>query len=273
MSGVKEVDVNESIGSVTIHYDPQSPCRLRAAPGQRECSAGRGVGQCGTQTVEDLEDLDEMIEHEAEFLAEHSHSRQGHLRLDQRRSTGASSAPTNNAVDFKVIAPLALAVGAFMELGVTRVDAGLADAGTVLVQPLRRSALSPGTSGRRRAQPEPSSLRDAPARLASKSRSGIRKATSCSSKSGTLSPAGCACTFPSCSGPRQAPEQILERLAAPGSHPQDSQQSRLRLGGDRIRSRRSRSHCRPGPNLAAAIGGTRSRDARRGDDRAWNVVA
>jgi hypothetical protein len=116
VSGVKEVEVSESIGSVTIHYDPRHHANFEehlAHAGSQEV-----VSVCREPRVADLEDMPDMIEHEAEFLAEHSHTAKvlfdwaNGLDRNIKRMTG-------NAVDLKVLAPAALAVGAFMELGIT----------------------------------------------------------------------------------------------------------------------------------------------------------
>ena len=59
-----------------------------------------------------------MIEHEAEFLAEHSDFAKAIFDWVNALDRSVKRA-TNNSIDFKVIAPLVLAVGAFLELGVT----------------------------------------------------------------------------------------------------------------------------------------------------------
>jgi hypothetical protein len=116
VSGVKGVEVSESIGSVTIHYDPRQHANFEehlASEGSQEV-----VSVCREPSVGDLEDVPAMIEHEAEFLAEHSHAAK--VLFDWANGLDRTiKRMTGNAVDLKVIAPAALAVGAFMELGVT----------------------------------------------------------------------------------------------------------------------------------------------------------
>jgi len=58
-----------------------------------------------------------MLEREAEFLASHSHTATAVMDGVKRLDLEIKKA-TNNAVDLKVIGPLVLAAGAFMELGI-----------------------------------------------------------------------------------------------------------------------------------------------------------
>jgi hypothetical protein len=113
--GVKEVEVNEAIGSVTIHYDPQQHADFEKHLASENCPQ---EAVCVAPRLDDLADVDSMIVHEAEFLAQHSHSAK--VLFDWANGLDAGiKRMTNNAIDLKVIAPLALAAGAFMELGVT----------------------------------------------------------------------------------------------------------------------------------------------------------
>lgn len=117
MSGVKEVLVNESIGSVTIHYDPRHHADFEQHLAN-EASQQEIVSVRPEPKISDLEDLGEMVEHEAEFLAEHSQSAKAIFDCVNDLDRAVKRA-TNNTIDFKVIAPLVLAVGAFMELGIS----------------------------------------------------------------------------------------------------------------------------------------------------------
>jgi hypothetical protein len=116
MQGVSEVLINESIGSVTVHYDPKHHADFEqhlANENSQDC-----VSVEPPPRLEDLEGLDNVIENEAKFLSQHSHSAK--VLFDWANALDRSvKVATNNAVDLKVLAPLALAVGAFMELGIT----------------------------------------------------------------------------------------------------------------------------------------------------------
>jgi len=68
--------------------------------------------------LRDMEDLPDLIENEAAFLAQHSHSAKMVFDWANAVDVGIKRA-TGNAVDLKVLAPLGLAVAAFMELGIT----------------------------------------------------------------------------------------------------------------------------------------------------------
>src|SRR5690349_2061875 len=68
VSGVKKVEVNQSIGSITIHYDPKQH------PNFQEHLAGENSGQNVVSVqappkLEELGEIDELIEREAAFLA------------------------------------------------------------------------------------------------------------------------------------------------------------------------------------------------------------
>jgi hypothetical protein len=115
--GVTEVLVNDAIGSITIHYDPQHHGEIEKRLAS-DSSHQDVVSVQPPPKLEDLEELDKMLAHEAEFLAEHSDSAK--VIFDFINGLDQSvKRYTNNAVDFMVIAPLAVAVGAFLELGIT----------------------------------------------------------------------------------------------------------------------------------------------------------
>lgn len=117
LNGVKEVTVNESIGSVTILYDPRQHTNFAQHLASEE-TPQQAVTVCPEPRLSDLEDLGEMIEHEAQFLSEHSQGAKVIFGWINGLDRGIKRA-TNNAIDFKVIAPLVLAFGAFVELGVS----------------------------------------------------------------------------------------------------------------------------------------------------------
>jgi len=117
VAGVKDVEVNETIGSVTVHYDPRYHAdfekRLASVSSEQDVVAVECVPK-----LEDLSEIDGMIVHEAEFLAQHSDFAKTIFDFLNALDRGVRRA-TNNAVDFKVVAPLALAAAAFMELGIS----------------------------------------------------------------------------------------------------------------------------------------------------------
>ena len=114
--GVQQVTINPTIGTITIHYDARHHAAF-------EKHLAAEASQCGLvkiepePKVEELRQIDSTIETEAAFLADHSVTAKAIFdaisSVDHvvKRTTG-------NTVDLKVILPLALAVGAFMELGV-----------------------------------------------------------------------------------------------------------------------------------------------------------
>ena len=115
MAGVDEVVVNKLIGTITIHYDPRHHAAF-----QKDLAGVNSQQEVVTvepPKLEELEDMGEMLEHEAAFLAEHSHSAKALVDWMNALDRAIKRA-TDNAVDFRVIAPLILAVGALLELGV-----------------------------------------------------------------------------------------------------------------------------------------------------------
>jgi hypothetical protein len=115
MAGVKDVEVNETIGSVTIHYDPRHHADLE----QHLASENSHQDVIHVASAPKLGDLCEIegIISEAEFLSQHSHVARTIFDSVEALDHGVKRA-TGNAIDFKVIAPLALAVGAFLGLGI-----------------------------------------------------------------------------------------------------------------------------------------------------------
>ena len=116
MAGIKDVEVNETIGSVTIHYDPQHHADLEQHLAS-DNSQQDVITVESAPKFEDLCDVEGILEHEALFLAQHSHFAKTTVTWVDALDRGVKRA-TNNAIDFKVVAPLALAVGAFLELGI-----------------------------------------------------------------------------------------------------------------------------------------------------------
>jgi hypothetical protein len=113
--GVHEIKTNDAIGTMTVLYDPRRHDELKAL--LAATAPPPEPAKPSGPHIEDLSHLDTMLEKEAEFLSAHSHTAAALIgsvsRLDQeiKRATG-------NAVDLKLIGPLALAVAVFLELGV-----------------------------------------------------------------------------------------------------------------------------------------------------------
>ena len=114
VGGVSEVRVNEHLGTVTISYDHAVHDELQMHLTSEDSHHQVIMSE---PKLSELESVDEMIEKEAVFLADHSHTAKLVLELVHRLDRGVKQA-TNNTVDLKVLAPLALAIGAFTELGV-----------------------------------------------------------------------------------------------------------------------------------------------------------
>src|SRR5271165_2841975 len=113
--GISEVIINEAIGSITVNYDPD-----RHIDFHRHLSRGEGAHQeflhipPPPSPVSEVDEAMEMLEKEAEFLASHSHSARVLFQMLREFDVGLKKATDNN-VDLKVLAPLALAVYAFAE--------------------------------------------------------------------------------------------------------------------------------------------------------------
>jgi len=117
VAGVKDVQVNETIGSVTVHYDPRYHAGFEKQLASEDSQQDVVSVEC-VPKLEDLSEIDGMIMHEAEFLAQHSDFARTIFDFLNALDRGVKRA-TNNAIDFKVVAPLALAAAAFMELGIS----------------------------------------------------------------------------------------------------------------------------------------------------------
>jgi len=115
VGGVSHVSVNESLGTVTISYDHAAHDELHKHLTSDESHHDVIMSEC--PKLADLGHMDEMIEKEAVFLADHSHTAKAILDMFYRFDRGVKQV-TNNTVDLKVLAPLALAIGVFSELGV-----------------------------------------------------------------------------------------------------------------------------------------------------------
>jgi cation transport ATPase len=112
--GIHDVEINDTTGSVTIHYCAETHPELhKSIDGHQQVFA---VAHHAPSTK--LDEMTNMIEQEAEFLAEHSHAARIIVNfcadLDQKVKQA-----TGNSVDLKVLVPLGLAAVTFVEIGAT----------------------------------------------------------------------------------------------------------------------------------------------------------
>lgn len=121
VTGVHTVEVNESIGSITINYNadrhPDIENHLSSQGAHRDLVAMPAPARAKSPNFEEMHDLDTLLEKEAEFLAGHSKTARMLFDLVDQLDEKIKQT-TDNAVDLKVIAPLALAAGIFFELGI-----------------------------------------------------------------------------------------------------------------------------------------------------------
>ena len=115
LTGVHEVVVNAATGSITVHYDPKRHDDFH------EHLTGDGHHQDVMAVPEppklsEVDELEEMLEKEAEYLAAHSHSAKVVVEFIRKCDIELKKV-TDNQLDLKVITPLGLAVYAFMALG------------------------------------------------------------------------------------------------------------------------------------------------------------
>jgi hypothetical protein len=121
ITGVSEVTVNDAIGTITVKYDPDAHVDFH-----RHLSEAQGSHQellhmppppeKEAGPISEVDEAMEMLEKEAEFLSSHSHAAKVVFEGLRRFDAGLKKATDNN-IDLKVLAPLGLAVYAFMELG------------------------------------------------------------------------------------------------------------------------------------------------------------
>jgi hypothetical protein len=118
--GVSEVIVNEAIGTITVHYDPDQHVdfhrHLSEAEGSHQETLQMAPPPSSPSPLSEVDEAMEMLEKEAEFLSSHSHTAKALLEMLRKFDVGLKKATDNN-LDLKVLAPLSLAVYAFMELG------------------------------------------------------------------------------------------------------------------------------------------------------------
>jgi len=113
--GVQEVSANSVTGSLVVNYDPAHTSDLHLKLGDRG-KEPISFTKVSPVPASEVDELARTIEEEAEFLAEHSHTARAVVDFVKKMDQELKRA-TNNAVDLKVVFPLALAVYTFLELG------------------------------------------------------------------------------------------------------------------------------------------------------------
>jgi cation transport ATPase len=116
LTGVHEVEVSPTTGSVTVHYDPSRHADFHqhlAGDGQHK----NVVAIPPPPKLSEVDEMEEMLEREAEYLASHSHTAKALVDFIRKCDVELKRA-SGNQLDLKVLTPLALAVYAFLELGI-----------------------------------------------------------------------------------------------------------------------------------------------------------
>ena len=112
--GIHDIEINASTGSVTVHYAVDAHPQMHTTIEQHQ----EHFSVTHSAPVTKIDEMSKMIEDEAEFLADHSHSARvvvdfcKHLDRNIKKATG-------NSVDLKVLVPLGLAAVTFIEIGAT----------------------------------------------------------------------------------------------------------------------------------------------------------
>jgi hypothetical protein len=112
--GIHEIIINPATSSLTVHYAVDAHPDLHTSIDQHQ----EHFAVARTPPSTKISDMAHLVEEEAEFLAEHSHSARvvvefcKHLDREVKKATG-------NSVDLKVLVPLGLAAVTFVEIGAT----------------------------------------------------------------------------------------------------------------------------------------------------------
>jgi hypothetical protein len=112
--GVECVDTNAVTGTVLVHYEPALHEHFH-----RRLSAHweqAGLGTLAPPAITEVDELEEKVEQEAEFLAAHSSLAHAVVNV-VRRFDRTIKIATGNMLDLRVLLPLALAVWAFFKSG------------------------------------------------------------------------------------------------------------------------------------------------------------
>jgi hypothetical protein len=111
--GIHEIQINAATGSVTVLYSVDAHPELHTSIDQHQEHFSTHV-----PPATKLDDMTKMIEDEAEFLADHSHTARVVVDFCKKLDGGVKNM-TGNAVDLKVLVPLGLAALTFVEIGAT----------------------------------------------------------------------------------------------------------------------------------------------------------
>ncbi len=112
--GIHDIEVNATTGSVTVHYSVDAHPELHTSIAQHQEHFAVAHKPPATK----LDDMTRIIEDEAEFLADHSHSARLVVNFCKQLDKEVKRA-TGNSVDLKVLVPLGLAAVTFVEIGAT----------------------------------------------------------------------------------------------------------------------------------------------------------
>jgi hypothetical protein len=113
LRGVRQVEVNPSTGSVVVLYDASGHDQFQHQLAMQASQSGLFMLQ--PPELSEVDQLARRIEQEAEFLSEHSDTARKMVDLVKDINLSIRKA-TNNAVDLKVLLPLALAAYSIVEL-------------------------------------------------------------------------------------------------------------------------------------------------------------
>jgi len=116
VAGVNTVEVNEAIGTLTISYDARQHVDFEKHLADEQHQDH--VSLAAPPKMGELSSIEDLFTKEAEFLATHSHAARALMDWVNKLDSGVKRS-TGNAVDLRVIAPLALAAGIFLEVGIT----------------------------------------------------------------------------------------------------------------------------------------------------------
>jgi hypothetical protein len=115
LAGVREVTVSPSIGTITVHYDPKRHNDFRRqlnGDGHHK----KVMSLPREPKLSEIDEVAETLEKEAAYLS--AHSRSAKVVFDVFRKFDIElKRVTDNQLDLKVLAPLGLAVYAFLEMG------------------------------------------------------------------------------------------------------------------------------------------------------------
>ncbi len=124
--GIDAIIIKPDTASLVIHYDPDhhgdtaamlaSLGQVAAAPSVEAAPAPPPKPREQRPPSTKIDEIENVVEEEAEFLAEHSHLARNIVNAVKNLDTELKRA-TNNNVDLKIVAPLGLAAFTFLEIG------------------------------------------------------------------------------------------------------------------------------------------------------------